>query len=95
MHVLTPAIFAILTTMLDDPSIPRVSLSSALAVLAAREQYLALVQNGRRYDVGVKYGLFTAQLALALNGQDRDDVLAEMVNVLATRDRSTAKGAGA
>lgn len=95
MHVLTPAIFDILTTMLSDPAAPRVSLSSALAALAAREQYLAMVQNGRRYDVGVKYGLFTAQLALALNGHDRDDVLAEMVNVLSTREMFAAKGAGA
>lgn len=95
MHVLTPTIFGILTTMLGDATVQRVSLSSALAVLAAREQYLAMVQKGRRYDVGVKYGLFTAQLALALNGQDRDDVLAELVNVLATRERSSAQGAGA
>jgi UTP--glucose-1-phosphate uridylyltransferase len=95
MHVLTPAIFDILSTMLEDVAIPRVNLSSALAVLAAREQYLAMVQNGLRYDVGVKYGLFTAQLALALNGEDRDDVLAEMVNVLATREMHSAKGAGA
>src|SRR5215469_5317966 len=95
MHVLTPTIFGILTTMLEDATVQRVSLSSALAVLAAWEQYLAMVQNGRRYDVGVKYGLFTAQLALALNGQDRDDVLAEMVNVLATREMFAVKGAGA
>jgi len=95
MHVLTPAIFEILSTMLADATIPRVSLSSALALLAERELYLAMVQNGRRYDVGVKYGLFTAQLALALNGHDRDDVLAEMVNVLATREMFAAKGAGA
>ena len=28
-----------------------------------------------RYDVGIKYGLLTAQLDVALNGQDRDEVL--------------------
>lgn len=95
MHVLTSTIFDILSTMLSDSAIARVSLSSALSLLAQREQYLAMVQNGRRYDVGVKYGLFTAQLALALNGQDRDEVLAEMVNVLAGREMLAAKGAGA
>ena len=95
MHVLTPAIFDVLSAMLSDPGRPRVSLSSALAELAQREQYLAMLQNGRRYDVGVKYGLFTAQLALALNGQDRDEVLAEMVNVLASREMFSVKGAGA
>jgi UTP--glucose-1-phosphate uridylyltransferase len=93
MHVLTPSIFDILSTMLEDPGPGRVSLSSALAILAQREQYLAMIQNGRRFDVGVKYGLFTAQLALALSGQDRDQVLAEMVNLLATRELPGAKGA--
>jgi UTP--glucose-1-phosphate uridylyltransferase len=95
MHVLTPTIFDILSAMLSEAGKPRVGLSSALAELAQREQYLAMIQNGRRYDVGVKYGLFTAQLALALNGQDRDEVLAEMVNVLATREMFSGKGAGA
>ena len=94
MHVLTSTIFDILSTMLEKTPQARVSLSAALAVLAQREQYLAMVQNGRRFDVGVKYGLFTAQLALALNGADRDEVLAEMVNVLATREMVSAKGAG-
>ncbi len=93
MHVLTPSIFDILSTMLEDPAPGRVSLSSALAILAQREQYLAMIQNGRRFDVGVKYGLFTAQLALALSGQDRDQVLAEMVNLLATREILGGKGA--
>jgi UTP--glucose-1-phosphate uridylyltransferase len=95
MHVLTPTIVDIVSTMLEGhPPNGRASLSSALAVLAQREQYLAMMQHGRRFDVGVKYGLFTAQLALALNGQDRDEVLAEMVNVLAAREMFS-KGAGA
>jgi UTP--glucose-1-phosphate uridylyltransferase len=93
MHVLTPAIFEILTRMLSEAPSGRVSLSAALALLAQREQYLAMIQHGQRFDVGVKYGLFTAQLALALNGQDRDDVLTQLVNVLSTREMLSAKGA--
>jgi len=93
MHVLTPAIFEILSAMLSASQDGRPALSAALAVLAEREQYLAMVQTGRRFDVGVKYGLFSAQLALALNGEDRDTVLAEMVNLLASRAISE-KGAG-
>jgi UTP--glucose-1-phosphate uridylyltransferase len=57
-----------------------------LAVLARREQYLALEVPGWRYDVGVKYGLLTAQLALALSGQDRDQVLARLIELLALRE---------
>jgi UTP--glucose-1-phosphate uridylyltransferase len=93
MHVLTPAIFEILEGLMAQSPTGRTSLSAALAVLAEREQYLAMIQRGRRFDVGVKYGLFTAQLALALNGQDRDEVLAELIEVLAAREALTGKGA--
>jgi UTP--glucose-1-phosphate uridylyltransferase len=93
MHVLTPAIFEILDTLLAQSPTGRVSLSAALGVLAEREQYLAMIQRGQRFDVGVKYGLFTAQLALALNGEDRDEVLAELVDVLAAREALQGKGA--
>jgi UTP--glucose-1-phosphate uridylyltransferase len=91
MHVLTPTIFEILLTVLGDSS-DRPSLSSALAALAEREQYLAMIQKGQRFDVGVKYGLFTAQLALALQGKDRDKVLTELVQVLAAREMFSERG---
>jgi UTP--glucose-1-phosphate uridylyltransferase len=94
MHVLTPVVFEILDSLMKQSPTGRVSLSAALGMLAQREQYLAMIQRGRRFDVGVKYGLFTAQLALALNGEDRDEVLAELVDVLAAREALSAKGAG-
>ena len=62
---------------------------NALDVLAQREQYLALEKQDWRYDVGVKYGLLTAQLALALNGDDRDKVLALLLELLALRELGT------
>jgi UTP--glucose-1-phosphate uridylyltransferase len=95
MHVFTPAIFEILSGMLGDSPKGRVSLSAALALLAEREQYLAMIQTGQRFDVGVKYGLFNAQLALALSGQDRENVLTQLVNVLAAREALSTKGEGA
>lgn len=83
MHVLTPAIQAILDQLLaGDPAAPP-SFSAALEALAARERYLALQMSERRYDLGVSYGLFTAQAALALNGRDRDEVLTRLVHLLA------------
>ena len=57
--------------------------------------WLAMIQTGQRFDVGVKYGLFNAQLALALSGQDRENVLTQLVNVLAAREALSAKGEGA
>jgi UTP--glucose-1-phosphate uridylyltransferase len=85
MHVLTPAVMEILARMLHgDPK--KVSFSSALNELAASEQYLALEQTSRRYDIGVKYGLFRAQLALALAGKDRETVLAQLLELVALRE---------
>ena len=83
MHVLTPTIMDFLGRQLE--SRPSASLSEALAELARHEQYLALESGGRRYDVGVKYGLLRAQLALALSGAEREEVLAQLVEVLALR----------
>jgi len=46
--------------------------------------------TGLRYDVGVKYGLLIAQLALALSGRDRDEVLSRLVELLALRQLGAA-----
>ncbi|HHX42363.1 MAG TPA: UTP--glucose-1-phosphate uridylyltransferase [Chloroflexi bacterium] len=67
------------------PSAPGITLAEALAELATRERYLAVESTGMRYDVGVKYGLLIAQLALALSGRDRDEVLSRLVEMLALR----------
>jgi UTP--glucose-1-phosphate uridylyltransferase len=90
MHVLTPVVMDILQDQIQAAAERVVTLSMALAVLAKREQYLALERSDWwRYDVGVNYGLLTAQLALALNGQDRDLVLSKLLELLAQRGLGT------
>lgn len=89
MHVLTPSVMDILGKQLAEPR-GNVTLSSALAELAAREQYLALEVAGRRYDLGVKYGLLAAQVALALDGRDRNEVLAQLLDLLSLRAMEAA-----
>ncbi len=95
MHVFTPGLMEILARNFAE-STSEILLSDALAELAAREQYFALEQASRRYDVGVKYGLFRAQLALALDGQDRNAVLAQLLELVAlhtTETREIGQGA--
>ena len=93
MHVLTPTVFALLGSMLQDRS-RRVTLSDALAELARHEQYLAMLTRGQRYDLGVRYGFLTAQLALALHGRDASYVLARVLETVAAC-QAEAEAAGA
>jgi UTP--glucose-1-phosphate uridylyltransferase len=92
MHVLTPAVMEILGEQVAARGERGgVELANALGVLAAREKYLAMEEHARRYDVGVRYGLLTAQLALALNGQDRELVLARLLELLAHREMDAGR----
>ncbi len=84
MHVLTPSMMDILEELVHQAQgAAGVHLTHALGKTAARERYLACELQGRRYDIGVKYGLLTAQLALALSGPDRDEILTHLVELLA------------
>ena len=88
MHVLTPAIFEILGGLLSEAKDRRVTLSDALSRLAQKERYLALEVRGQRYNIGVKYGLLIAQLALTLDGGDREEILSQLVELLVQRQQS-------
>ncbi len=86
MHVLTPGVHRALASLFKENAGRETSvhLRAALAKHAESERYLAAELDGKRYDFGVKFGLLTAQLALALAGKDRDEVLRGMVELLAT-----------
>ncbi|MFL6332183.1 MAG: sugar phosphate nucleotidyltransferase [Pyrinomonadaceae bacterium] len=86
MHVLTPTVMEILGRHVEGRGDRTVLLSPVLDELARREQYLALEARGRRYPVDVRYGLLYAQLAMALSGRDREEVLAGVCELLAQRE---------
>lgn len=94
MHVLTPTVFEILEEHVArgrrDGGV--IQLTPALQELAKRERYLAVQMNGRRYDIGVRYGVMEAQIALAMAGADRDEVLARLMEMLLVfeQDRAAA-----
>jgi UTP--glucose-1-phosphate uridylyltransferase len=93
IHVLTPAVMDLLSRMIAAANTP-LTLSAALAELARHEQYLALEEDGRRYDLGARYGMLSAQLALALSGQDRAQVLSQLLELLADRELAAVNGGG-
>lgn len=80
LHALPPLVMEILGRQLAEG---RADLSAALSELARRERYLAHELEGRRHDIGLKYGLLAAQLALGLAGNDRDEVLTHIIELLA------------
>jgi UTP--glucose-1-phosphate uridylyltransferase len=88
MHVLTPSVIEILENQIYKLKVgKKINFSAALNELAKKEQYYALEMNDWRFDVGVKYGIMTAQLALALNGKDRELVLSKLLELLALREQ--------
>ena len=92
MHILTPTTQRFLGELLKNAAgrEQTIHLRAALSQIAEHERYLAVELAGRRYDFGLKYGLLTSQLALALEGCDRDEVLRGIVELLAT-GRPSAK----
>jgi UTP--glucose-1-phosphate uridylyltransferase len=87
IHALTPAVMDILEYEVahnPDQRVP--TISSALHQISRKEKYLALEMDDYRYNVGVKYGLLNAQLALALSGDDREEVLGMLMEMLLLRE---------
>ncbi len=88
MHVLTPVMMESLEEMRREMRyLGGVQFAIALGRAVGRERYLAFELSGRRYNIGARYGLLTAQLALALEGQDRDEVLSGLIELLAIRPK--------
>lgn len=94
VHALPAEIFGLLeeSSKESDASgaATKVSLTAALAKLPGRMRWLALEADATRIDLGEKYGLLNAQLALALSGVDRDEVLVQTTELLLARERSRA-----
>jgi len=82
MHVLMPAIFDILEKQLPTAN-NNLQLTPALQELATQDKYLALEMKGSRYDLGKKFGMLQAQIALGLAGEAHNETLTTMVELLA------------
>ena len=85
MHVFTSQIFDILENYHNEAMAKNESyiLTPALQELASKDKYLALEVKGHRYDIGKKFGHLQAQIALSMAGQDKDRILATLVESLA------------
>jgi UTP--glucose-1-phosphate uridylyltransferase len=95
MHVFTPVIFDCLDYNITNHIREKgeYQLTSAQALLAEREEYLAHETRGERYDMGVPFGLVETQLALALNSPMREEMVAALVRILADQGSSAVETA--
>jgi UTP--glucose-1-phosphate uridylyltransferase len=93
MHVLTPAVFHLLDELVrgDVREGGQIQLTTALNALARREKYLALETRGARHNLGVKFGVVDAQIALALAGVDRDRILALLLESIVRIEQQQGK----
>ncbi len=85
MHVLMPDVLDALEQIIVGQGKQNATLSDGLIAIAQRQRYMAVQIQGSRYNIGVQYGLLIAQLAIAFSGKDRDQILTEMVELLAHR----------
>jgi len=75
-HALSPLVFDLLRERARSlGNDERFGLTESLSTLAVREKYLALEVDGQRVDLESPFGLLRAQLALALYGPRREQVL--------------------
>jgi UTP--glucose-1-phosphate uridylyltransferase len=89
IHALTPAIFPLLEEEVARAGPGgKATLSAALARLCRQERHLALAVAGRRHDLGARYGVLVAQVALALAGGDRDEVMTRLLELVVQREPS-------
>jgi UTP--glucose-1-phosphate uridylyltransferase len=93
MHVLTPIVFELLDELVRENvrELGQIQLTTALNALARRERYLALETRGQRYNLGVKYGVVEAQLALALGGVDRELMLQHLLESIVRVEQRRAR----
>jgi len=78
MHVFSPRIFDSLEYLIQN----NIREKNEIQLTAAQEylrqhsdKYWCVVSQGQRYDTGIPYGLMETQLALALNGIHRTEIL--------------------
>jgi len=85
MHVLMPEVMLAVEQLLATSGPKKPTLSDAASVMQTRQRYLAYQLQGNRYNIGIKYGILIAQLAIGLSGRDRDQILTELLDLVANR----------
>lgn len=85
VHILSAKVMELLDSAVTNLAPGEtLGLSPTLAKIAGSGKYLATQIDGTRFNLGERYGLLRAQVALALAGPHRDEVLTSFIELLAT-----------
>ena len=85
MHIITPMVMEVLAKHAEALDTGEsLGLSPALNESASSGKYLAIQLDGQRFDLEQRYGLLKAQVAIALHSKYRDELLTEIVTLLAS-----------
>lgn len=98
MHVFPPAIFDSLQYHIDNDIREKgeIQLTNAQEymrsnLLGGAKGYAACTVDGQRYDTGIPYGLMESQIALALAGKHRSEIVEAIARLLAEQLHSVAQ----
>ena len=84
MHVLTADIFKVLEQAISQSKNGAdIQLTPAQEVLAKRQKYLAKTIDGRRFNLGNRFGWLEAQIAFGLKSPQSNELLSSIVKQLA------------
>ena len=88
-YIINPSIFEILENQTPGKG-GEIQLTDALKTLASQEAIYAYNFEGRRYDVGDKFGFLEATIDFALNRDElRDDLLNYMKDIVSKEEQKT------
>ncbi len=97
MHVFPPAIFDAIGHHIDQNIREKgeIQLTNAQEYMRAQllgpGEYRACTIDGQRFDTGIPYGLMESQIALALAGKHRGEIVEAIARLLAEQLQSIAK----
>lgn len=96
MHVFPPAIFDAIghhidNNLRDKGEIQLTNAQEYMRTHLLKESYGACTIQGKRYDTGIPYGLMESQIALALAGTHRSEIVEAIARLLAEQLHSIAK----
>jgi UTP--glucose-1-phosphate uridylyltransferase len=96
IHALSPVVMDVLDQLIRNEirELGQFTLTTALNRMIGHEPYHAIETRGIRHNLGVKYGVVEAQIALALAGEGRERMLGLLAGTITRLEQNQATDRG-